>query len=157
MESNTCFSDFFNCINKSVLCMYRIFKYFRNYSVKYIKLNIPDNVKIIVVCGTDMNGSDFDFINLILSCNGKIVLPSTYYKNTYYNISREAKIRLYQTYRNKIQMADGVLILNNKNNLDSFIIDDMNYALSLNLPVYLAFIDNKLNDNIFKISFQNNR
>ena len=111
------------------------------------RVNLPDQYKVICLCGSTKFKKSFERINAILTLNSKVVLaPAVWAHHDYIDISNDQKFELDKLHKQKIYMSDCILVVNENNYWGDSTKGEIQYATNLNKPVFYCFeFDGKLN------------
>ena len=117
-------------------------------------VNIPDEYKVVCLCGSTKFKKSFEKINAILTLNSKVVLgPAVWAHSDKIEISGNQKFELDKLHKQKIYMSDCIFVVNENNYWGDSTKGEIQYATSLNKPVFYCFafdgIHNHYNDIIF--------
>jgi precorrin-3B methylase len=115
------------------------------------KLKTLDEYKIITLCGSTKFKKSFEILNCILTLNNKIILmPGCFMHNDKINITDEQKVKLDILHKQKIDMSECIIVVNENNYIGDSTKSEIIYTSELNKPIYYMYDNqNQLNNEIF--------
>ena len=104
------------------------------------RVNLPDQYKVICLCGSTKFKKSFERINAILTLNSKVVLaPAVWVHHDYIDISNDQKFELDKLHKQKIFLADAIFVINENGYWGDSTKSEIEYATNLNKPVFYCF------------------
>ena len=124
------------------------------------RVNLPDQYKVICLCGSTKFKKSFERINAILTLNSKVVLaPAVWAHHDYIDISNDQKFELDKLHKQKIFLADAIFVINENGYWGNSTKSEIEYATNLNKPVFYCFdfdgFLNHYNDVLFRDPYDN--
>ena len=104
------------------------------------RVNLPDQYKVICLCGSTKFKKSFERINAILTLNSKVVLaPAVWAHHDRIEISNDQKFDLDKLHKQKIFLADAIFVVNENGYWGDSTKSEIEYATNLNKPVFYCF------------------
>ena len=104
------------------------------------RVNLPDECKVICLCGSTKFKKSFEKINAILTLNSKVVLaPAVWAHYDRIEISNDQKFELDKLHKQKIFLADAIFVINENGYWGNSTKSEIEYATNLNKPVFYCF------------------
>ena len=124
------------------------------------RVNLPNEYKVICLCGSTKYKKSFERINAILTLNSKVVLaPAVWAHFDRIEISNNQKVELDILHKQKIFLADCIFIVNENNYWGNSTKGEIEYATNLNKPIFYCFdfdgFLNHYNDALFIDPYDN--
>jgi hypothetical protein len=95
---------------------------------------------IITLCGSTKFKSSFDNMNLFLTLNNKMVLqPGCYAHADKIDITEEQKINLDKLHKEKIDISDCIIVINEQNYIGSSTASEIEHAITKNKDIIYMF------------------
>lgn len=111
------------------------------------KLNLSNNIKTVVLCGSAKYKELFDLIDYIMSLNNLIVLKPPNIVNK--SLSSYQQMKLQLLHKEKIKRSDAVMILNYNNYIDSITRNEIQYSNTLNKLIIFIYKNKTFNIRLF--------
>jgi hypothetical protein len=96
-----------------------------------------DDCKIITLCGSTKFKKDFEYTNMMLTLQGKIILqPGCFAHYDQIQITEEQKQNLDELHKRKIDISDAIYVINTNEYIGSSTKSEIEYAIKMNKPVF---------------------